>query len=101
MRRFITAAISVGDRLLFLFGDPAVLRDIPPSEQPNEELLIDLIKRAQEEGVFDPDLNATWIRHALYGLVLQGCGEASKGELPRHTVAPLIIRTFEHGICPT
>jgi hypothetical protein len=34
-------------------------------------------------------------------LVLQGCGEASKGELPRHTVAPLIIRTFEHGICPT
>jgi AcrR family transcriptional regulator len=101
MRRFITAAISVGDRLLFLFGDPAVLRDIPLSEQPNEELLIDLIKRGQEEGVFDPDLNATWIRHALYGLVLQGCEEASKGELPRHTVAPLIIRTFEHGICPT
>jgi AcrR family transcriptional regulator len=99
MRRVIAALVSVGDRVLFLFGDPAVLRDIPPSEHPNEELLINLIKRGQGEGVFDPDLNATWVRHALYGLVLQGCEEASIGELPRHAVAPLIIRTFERGVC--
>jgi AcrR family transcriptional regulator len=100
VRRFITAAVSVGDRLAFLFGDPAVLRTIPPAEHPNEELLISLIKRGQQEGVFDPDLNTTWIRHALYGLLLQGCEQASSGALPRHTVAPLIIRTFERGICP-
>ena len=42
MRRFITAAVSVGERLVFLFGDPAVLRDIPPAQSPNEELLINL-----------------------------------------------------------
>jgi AcrR family transcriptional regulator len=100
MRRVITALVSVGDRVLFLFGDPAVLRDIPPAEHPNEELFINLIKRGHDEGVFDPDLNPTWIRHTLYGLVLQGCEEASSGELPRHTVAPLIIRTFERGVCP-
>jgi AcrR family transcriptional regulator len=40
MRRVIAALVSVGDRVLFLFGDPAVLRNIPPSEHPNEELLI-------------------------------------------------------------
>jgi AcrR family transcriptional regulator len=100
MRRFITAAVSVGERLVFLFGDPAVLRDIPPAQCPNEELLINLIKRGQDEGVFDPGLNPTWIRHALYGLVLQGCEQAMAGALPRHTVAPLIIRTFERGIRP-
>jgi AcrR family transcriptional regulator len=100
MRRFITAAVSVGERLVFLFGDPAVLRDIPPAQCPNEELLINLIKRGQDEGVFDPDLNPTWIRHALYGLVLQGCEQAMAGVLPRHTVAPLIMRTFEPGIRP-
>jgi len=99
MRRAITAMVSVGDRVLFLFGDPTVLRDIPPAQHPNEELLINLIRRGQHEGAFDPDLNPTWIRHALYALLLQGCEEASNGELPRHTVAPLIIRTFEHGIC--
>jgi AcrR family transcriptional regulator len=100
MRRLITALAAIGDRVLFLFADPAVLRDIPPSEQPTEELFINLIKRGQAEGAFDPDLNPTWIRHALYGLLLQGCEEASSGELPRHTVAPLIIRSFERGICP-
>jgi AcrR family transcriptional regulator len=92
MRRFITAAVSVGERLVFLLGDPAILRDIP------KELLINLIARGQREGVFDPDLNPTWIRHALYGLILQGCEQAMAGTLPRHTVAPLIIRTFERGI---
>jgi AcrR family transcriptional regulator len=100
MRRFITAAASVGERLVFLFGDPAVLRDIPPAQCPNEESLINLIRRGQDEGAFDPDLNPIWIRHALYGLVLQGCEQAMVGALPRHTVAPLIIRTFERGICP-
>jgi AcrR family transcriptional regulator len=107
MRRFITAAVSVGERLVFLYGDPAVLRDIPPAQFPNEQLLfpneqlvINLIKRGQDEGVFDPDLNPTWIRHALYGLILQGCEQAMAGALPRHTVAPLITRTFERGICP-
>jgi AcrR family transcriptional regulator len=100
MRRFITAAISIGERLVFLFGDPAVLRDIGLAQPPNEELLINLIKRGQDEGVFDPDLNPTWIRHALYGLILRGCEQAMAGALPRHTVAPLITRTFERGICP-
>lgn len=99
MRRFITAAVSVGERVVFLFGDPAVLRDIPPAQSPNEELLINLITRGQDEGVFDSDLNPTWIWRALYGLILQGCEQAMAGALPRHTVAPLIIRTFERGIC--
>ncbi|HEX3547693.1 MAG TPA: TetR/AcrR family transcriptional regulator [Mycobacterium sp.] len=100
MRRFITAAVSVGDHVLFLFGDPAVLRNIPPSEHPNEDLLINLIKRGQDDGSFDPELDPTWIRHALYGLVLKGCEDANAGELPRHTVAPIIVRTLEHGVSP-
>jgi hypothetical protein len=45
-------------------------------------------------------LNPTWIRHALYGLILRGCEQAMAGALPRHTIAPLITRTFERGICP-
>jgi AcrR family transcriptional regulator len=100
MRRFITAAVSIGERLVFLFGDPAVLRDIPPAQSPTYVLVLNLITRGQHEGVFDPELNPIWIRHALYGLILQGCEQAMAGALPRHTVAPLIIRTFERGICP-
>lgn len=100
MRRFITAAVSVGERVVFLFGDPAVLRDIPPGQSPNQELVLNLITRGQDEGVFDSELNPTWIWRALYALILQGCTQATAGALPRHTVAPLITRTFERGICP-
>jgi hypothetical protein len=49
--------------------------------------------------VFDPELSATWIEHALFGLILKACEDVSTGELPRHAVAPTIIRTFERGIC--
>ncbi|SLI54587.1 TetR family transcriptional regulator [Mycobacteroides abscessus subsp. bolletii] len=100
MRRFVAAAVSIGERLVFLFGDPSVLRDIRPVQAPTFELVLNLITRGQHEGVFDPDLSPIWIRHALYGLILQGCEQAMVGALPRHTVAPLIIRTFERGICP-
>ena len=30
----------------------------------------------------------------------KGCEDAGSDEFPRHTVAPLIIRTFERGIGP-
>ena len=100
MRRFITAGVSIGERLVFLFGDPAVLRDIPPVQSPNEEAVITLITRGQHEGAFDPDLDPAWIWHALYALILRGCEQAIAGALPRHTVAPLIIRTFERGVSP-
>lgn len=99
VRRFITAGVSIGERLVFLFGDPAVLRDIPPAQSPNDEVVISLIKRGQREGVFDPDLDPTWIWHALYALILRGCERVIAGALPRHTVAPLIARTFERGVC--
>jgi AcrR family transcriptional regulator len=100
MRRFITAGVSISERLVFIFGDSAVLRDIPPAQSPNEEVVINLITRGQHEGVFDPDLDPTWIWHALYALILRGCEQAIAGALPRHTVAPLIIRTFERGVSP-
>ena len=101
MRRLITAAVSVGDRILFLFGDPAILRSVAPKDHPNDDRILQLIKRGQREGDFDSELSASWIEHALFGLLLKGCQDSSTGELPRHTVAPLIIRTLERGIRPT
>jgi len=67
--------------------------------QPNREPAIALIKRDQDEGAFDPELSVAWIEHALYALIRQGCEDANRGDLLLHTVAPTVIRTFEHGIC--
>jgi hypothetical protein len=59
--------------------------------------VIDLIKRGQAEGAFDPEVSARWIQHALWALVYRGCLDASRGELPRHAVAPTVTRTLENG----
>ncbi len=51
MRRVINAMISVGNRLLFLFDDPTVLRGLPPEAVPDSTYLTTLIERGQAEGV--------------------------------------------------
>lgn len=101
MRRAVSAMVSVGDRLLYLFGDPRVLANysetgswMPAEEDP----LLHLIERGQAEGIFDPELTACWIQHSLWALVGRACADAAEGLLPRHGVATLVIRTLENGI---
>jgi AcrR family transcriptional regulator len=97
MRRLVAAMVGVGDRLLFLFGDPRVLegREGPaPSDRP----VIELIERGQAEAVFDPEVSPGWIEHVLWALVYTAAEDADTGRLPRHGVTATVIRTLEHGI---
>ena len=108
MHRYINAVVSSGDRILFLFRDTtaprysacgSATRISEAVNEPNREPVIALIKRGQDEGAFDPELSVAWIEHALYALIRQGCEDANRGDMLRHTVAPTVIRTFERGIC--
>jgi AcrR family transcriptional regulator len=100
MRRLVAAMVDVGDRLMFLFGDPRVLEGYPSAGPPmtSEDPTIALIERGQADGVFDPQVSAVWIRHVLWALVYTGVEEAASGRLPRHGVTATVIRTFENGI---
>jgi AcrR family transcriptional regulator len=98
LRRLITALLSIADRVLFLFADRATLQNTPA--ELNEDFLICLIERGQHDRTFDPERDATWIRHALYGRLLQGCADAISGELPRHTLGESVFRTLEGGARP-
>lgn len=40
--------------------------------------ILDLIRRGQADGVFDPGVSAEWIRTVVWGLVYTGC-EAGPG----------------------
>ncbi|AGB22179.1 transcriptional regulator [Mycobacterium sp. JS623] len=98
MHRVIAGMVAVRDRILFLFGDPAIVRDISPDDMPSEGPLMELIERGQREHVFDDELSPTWIEHTLFALVYRGCQDAAAGALPIHAVAPTVIRTFESGV---
>jgi AcrR family transcriptional regulator len=97
MRRLVAAMVDVGDRLVFLFGDPRVL-DGYQGPVPADRRVTDLIERGQAEGVFDPEVGPAWIEHVLWALVYTGAEEANQGKLPRHGVTAAVIRTFENGI---
>jgi AcrR family transcriptional regulator len=100
MRRAVAAMVAVGDRLMFVFGDPRVLEGYraPDGVVPPSDPVLDLIKRGQAEGAFDPEASASWIQHVLWVLVYRGCEDADRGELPRHSITATVIRTLENGI---
>lgn len=100
MRRLVAAMVAVGDRLVFLFGDPRVLEGYgtggtpPPPDDP----VIALIERGQAEGGFDPDVSPEWIQRVLWSLVYTGHKDADACGLPRHGIVSTVIRTLENGI---
>jgi AcrR family transcriptional regulator len=100
MRRAVAAMVAAGDRLLFVFGDPRVPKGHGTQDGAvPRDPVIDLIKRGQAEGVFDPEVGAGWIQHVLWVLVYRGCEDADTGELPRHVITATVTRTLENGIC--
>jgi AcrR family transcriptional regulator len=99
MRRLVAALVDVGDRLQFLFGDPRTLEGRESAEEPDgPQPGIALIERGQAEGVFDAEVSAAWIEHALWALVYTACEDAAQGKMPRHAITATVIRTFEKGI---
>jgi AcrR family transcriptional regulator len=100
LRRLITAYLHVGERLVFLFGDPHVMVQygVDHSVEPGPDAVLDLITRGQNEGVFDAEVSAHWIQHSLWALVYTGFEEVENGNLSRHGVASTVMRTFERGI---
>jgi AcrR family transcriptional regulator len=101
MRRLVAALVAVGDRLIFLFGDPRVLarHGGGPADRPiGVDPVIELIERGQAEGVLDAGVDADWIRHSVWALVYTGWEAAREGRLPRHGVTATVLRTLEGGV---
>jgi AcrR family transcriptional regulator len=99
LRRLVTAYLHVGDRLVFLFSDPHVMRGYGvETSEPGPDPALDLIARGQAEGVFDAEVSPQWIRHVLWALVYTGIEEAGNGNLSRHGVVSTVVRTLERGI---
>ncbi|HEY1968153.1 MAG TPA: TetR/AcrR family transcriptional regulator, partial [Pseudonocardia sp.] len=63
MRRLVAALVAVGDRLMFVFGDPRVLETYgrAKADAPLEDSVTSLVRRGQDEGVFDPEVSPVWV----------------------------------------
>jgi AcrR family transcriptional regulator len=101
MRRLVATLVELGDRLLFLFGDPRLAEEYSsrePDKPPIVQPVIQLIERGQRDGVFDSEVGAQWIQYVLWSLVYTGCEMSGHGMMSRHEVTSTVIRTFERGV---
>ncbi|WP_460855424.1 TetR/AcrR family transcriptional regulator [Nocardiopsis coralliicola] len=102
LRRLIAAMVDAADRLMFLWGDPRVLEaftEPQPSDAGTTALsVVQLIERGQTEGVFDPEVSVEWIQNVIWAVVHTGVEQAAHGQVPRHGVHALVVRTLENGL---
>lgn len=103
LRRLVAAMLDVAHRLMFLWGDPQLL-EVFEKPAPNgngtdpAQPVLNLIRRGQAEGVFDPEVSADWIQNVLWAIVYTGVDQVDKGQIPRHSVYATVVRTLENGV---
>jgi AcrR family transcriptional regulator len=101
MRRLVAGMVELGDRLLFLFGEPRLAEEYierEPDQPPVVRPVIQLILRGQQDGVFTSEVSAEWIQHVLWSLVYTACEMSGRNMMSRHEATSTVIRTFEHGV---
>ncbi|MEC3891507.1 TetR/AcrR family transcriptional regulator [Nocardiopsis alba] len=98
MRRVVSAHVEVIEWVVFAFGDPANEVYMPDDADPEPDFLLDLVRRGQDEGVLDPGSDPSWVVHVLWALLFTGMEQVEAGRMPRHSLAPTLIRTLEGGI---
>jgi AcrR family transcriptional regulator len=102
LQRLVMAYLHVGERLVFLFNDPHVMRGygVEKPEEPGPDPVLDLIERGQQDGSFDAEVSPQWIQQVVWALVYTGIDQVDSGKLPRHGAATTVIRSLERGIRP-
>lgn len=102
MRRVVAALASVSEAIMFVFGDPSVLREFVPAADPGapapHDPVLDLIRRGQADGVFDAEVSAEWIQQVLWGVSYTAFEQLASGAMARFDVPATVTRTLEHGI---
>jgi AcrR family transcriptional regulator len=99
LRRLVAAYLAIGDRVRFLFEDPAISRH-PAVDALTADAgpVLGVIERAQAERALDPDLLPAWIERSIWALVYAASEAVDDGTLPAHDALPTLLRTIESGI---
>jgi AcrR family transcriptional regulator len=100
MRRLVAAYLDVGDRIRFLFDDPALMADHPVIGEfaGAEGPVVGLIERGQADGSFTTALRPDWIERVLWSLVYAAAEAVDDGSLGRHEALSTVLRTMEEGV---
>lgn len=99
LERQMRAGIEIGDRVIFLFGDPDRFDDNPhwPDDDDGDDDLTTTLDRAREEGAIAATIPTAWVINLFYAL-LYTAAETSQQGLPRHLAADLAVQGFRRCV---
>jgi len=95
----LRVSVQLGDVVVFLFTDPSRFTSHPdwPGEE-SDPVMLDLLRRAQEDGAIADDLDTDWLISVYYSLVWAAAQAISSGTMPPHVAADVAVRTFFRGV---
>ena len=102
LRRVVAGYLAIGERIRFIFEDPAVARhptviELTATEGP----VFALIRQGQADGSIDGRLSAAWVERSIWALVYAASEAIADGTLPAHEALPALLHTIERGVSTT
>ncbi|MFC9981215.1 hypothetical protein [Gordonia sp. NPDC127522] len=90
--------IGIGEIIMFLFSDPNRFEGNPEWSEDEDQMLPEILTRAQKDGAIAADLETRWLVGVFYSLCFVGAVSISGGEMSRRRAADVAIRTFFAGV---
>lgn len=90
--------IGIGDIIVFLFSDPNRFEGNPEWSEQEDQMLPEILTRAQREGALADDLETRWLVGVFYSLCFVGAVSIAAEGMSRRRAADVAIRTFFSGV---
>lgn len=101
LERLCLEYFELGDRLLLLYDVPQFVAWSGIEEESAADLsLLALIRRGQQEGTLDPEVDVSWLQDVMWALLYAAWTQARDQGTPKHTALSLCLRTLRKAVAP-
>lgn len=101
LERLCLEYFELGDRLLLLYDVPQFVAWSGIEEESAADLsLLALIRRGQQDGTLDPEVDAGWLQDVMWALLYAAWTQARDQGTPKHTALSLCLRTLRKAVAP-
>ena len=97
-RRVIEELLKIGDKYRVLFQERTSHTEHVEGKEDFLDTLRELVRRAQRDGVIDPQVPVDWVLGSMGAMVATAIRLVGTGELARNHASDLVARTLVDGI---
>jgi AcrR family transcriptional regulator len=98
IHRVIEEFLKIGDKYRVLFQEKTAHTEHVEGKEDFLDTLRELVRRAQRDGVIDPQVPVDWVLGSMGAMVATAIRLVGTGELARNHASDLVARTLFDGI---